>query len=479
MTLLHRYRASLLPRKVLRVSSSRGLLLLEALGIDRAVFSALAARGWSLLAGPITLVIIARALTPQQQGFYYTFASVMALQIFLDMGLSYVLVQFVSHEFAKVRWTADGGIEGDSFATARLLEILRTSTKWYMVASALLVLLFVPLGFIFFGSQGQDGVSFAWRLPWTLYVVTSALNLSLVPLYSIVEGGGLVAEINQFRFVQTVLANLVIWGALLAGAGLFVPSIMGFASVVSALVWAGATKRQLLRLIFKTPRSVDPKGTVPSFDWWRELWPMQWRIAISWISGYFIFQLYTPVLFRYQGAVIAGKMGMTLTLTNALTQIAMAWVTVRAPKFGMLVAGSKWRELDALFARVFRQSVLVVLLGAVALVGVVWFVQQYTASGQRILPAAEVAFMAGSVVLNHVIGAIAVYLRAHKRDPFVWLSLIGAVLMGISTWLLGQYLSSVGVVIGTFAINLCYGVPTAVWLWYKLRREWHGEPVST
>jgi hypothetical protein len=34
-----------------------------------------------------------------------------------------------------------------------------------------------------------------------------------------------------------------------------------------------------------------------AIDWWKEVWPFQWRIAISYACGFFIFQLFNPVLF--------------------------------------------------------------------------------------------------------------------------------------------------------------------------------------
>ena len=43
---------------------------------------------------------------------------------------------------------------------------------------------------------------------------------------------------------------------------------------------------------------------------------MQWKIAISWTSGYLAFQLFTPLLFRYQNATVAGQMGMTIYISN-------------------------------------------------------------------------------------------------------------------------------------------------------------------
>jgi hypothetical protein len=68
--------------------------------------------------------------------------------------------------------------------------------------------------------------------------------------------------------------------------------------------------------------------------WGTEVWHFQWRIAVSWLCGYFIFQLYNPVLFAYKGAVIAGQMGMSLTLCAALQSISISWINTKAPRFG-------------------------------------------------------------------------------------------------------------------------------------------------
>ena len=56
--------------------------LLTYMGVDRAVAYTLAGRGWSLLAGVVTLILVVRYLSPDKQGYYYTFASLVAMQIF-------------------------------------------------------------------------------------------------------------------------------------------------------------------------------------------------------------------------------------------------------------------------------------------------------------------------------------------------------------------------------------------------------------
>jgi hypothetical protein len=44
-------------------------------GIDRAIGFTVLARGWTAAGGVITVLLIAHFLSPQEQGYYYTFAS--------------------------------------------------------------------------------------------------------------------------------------------------------------------------------------------------------------------------------------------------------------------------------------------------------------------------------------------------------------------------------------------------------------------
>ena len=54
---------------------------LNRLEMDRAVFYAVLARAWQLMAGPVTMVLIAWNFSPAVQGYYYTFWSMIALQM--------------------------------------------------------------------------------------------------------------------------------------------------------------------------------------------------------------------------------------------------------------------------------------------------------------------------------------------------------------------------------------------------------------
>ncbi|MDQ2801051.1 MAG: hypothetical protein M3Y13_15570, partial [Armatimonadota bacterium] len=194
---------------------------LQAVGIDRAVGFTLISRSWLALSGLVSVLLLTRFLNPFQQAFYFGFVDVLALQVFFELGLSTVILQFASHERAKLEWTPAGLLEGDPIAKSRLALLLRFSLVWYGVVAVLVALLLLPGGFLFFSRHQPPGVSLAWQLPWLWIVLVTAGSLALSPMISLLEGCGLVAEIAGVQLVQNMIGSVLFWLTLLCHWGLY------------------------------------------------------------------------------------------------------------------------------------------------------------------------------------------------------------------------------------------------------------------
>jgi len=86
--------------------------LREHLGLDKAIGYTILGRAWASLAGLVTVALIAHLLSPAEQGFYYTFGSLIALQIIFELGFSFVILQMASHERAHLTISEDDEISG-------------------------------------------------------------------------------------------------------------------------------------------------------------------------------------------------------------------------------------------------------------------------------------------------------------------------------------------------------------------------------
>jgi len=437
-------------------------------GINQAVGFSLLARSWQIAAGPVTLLLVASYFNVAEQGFFYTFSSVLALQVLFELGLAFVINQFSSHEFTRLSWGKSGDILGAKHSKDRMHAIIKYAVRWYLVVALLILLFVLPFGLFFFGKHEIVNLQVSWQLPWILLVVAAAMYLPIIPILAAIEGSGQVAQINQLRLAQGFFASILTWAAIYGGLGLFAAAVTFIVNVIISLTWMISNYRILLTEALLT-KHIDNK---PAFSWGIEVWPMQWRIAVSWISGYFIFQLFTPILFYFHGPAIAGQMGMSLVVANVIAIIPLIWLQANSPAMVKLVSSKNWLALDALYAKVFWQSTLVSLTGVIS-ISVLLYVFSAHPLIHRLLPLMDMIYLLIALFLSHVIGALAHYLRMHKREPFMVLSVIGAVLTALSMWFFGRLYASTGMVISLMLINLVYGLPSALWLWQRSRKLWH------
>jgi hypothetical protein len=442
--------------------------VLQLMGIDRAVGYTLFGRTWSGLSNLITLFFVIRNLRPDEQGFYYTFSSVLALQVFFELGLAYVLLQTASHEWIYLEWAQDGTLAGDPVAKSRVHSLLRFALLWYGLVAALVVAVVLPSGWYFFSTYSSPGVHLNWTGAWCWLVIATAGNLLISPVLALLEGCGLVARVALVRLLQSVAGSAALWFGLSAGWGLNAVPLFNVTGLLCAIGWLMIHRRLFLL------EAVSAQAHADRVSWRREIWPFQWKIAVSWLSGYFTMQLFNPVAFASQGPASAGRVGMTVSVVNGLSILAASWISTKAAPMGGLIARQQYAELDMLFFRSLRQSTAAMCLGAAC----AWTVDLYlhvvgSVYASRLLEPVAMALFLGSAAVTHIVYCEATYLRAHKKEPFLVLSLLAGGAVAISTVWLGRSFGTTGMAAGYFAVNLVIGLGFGTWIFNHKRKAWH------
>jgi hypothetical protein len=401
--------------------------LREAMGLDFHVVVTLMFRGWSILAGAITMLVLPLWLTPVQQGYYYTFGSILAMQIFFELGLNQILVQLVSHEVAHLS-VEQGGLAGEPRHLDRLASLVRLMRRWYGSSAVLFAAGGGAAGLVFFSRQ-QSLAEAQWLGPWLLLVAASSVTLYLSPKLAMLEGTGRVGHVARLRLVQSLAGYAGLWASLYAGAGLWAVAVAPLAAAAGTGYWL-RTRGEVLRQLSR--RTIAGEHQV---RWRHEVFPLQWRIALSWVSGYFIFNLFTPLVFSRSGAVEAGRLGMAMTVFNAVSTIGMSWVNARSPNFTMHIARGERQALNMLFRSVaVRSSVATTALALLVLATVSVIAQVGAPAASRIAAPAVLACLAWVTVVNSVIFAVSVYMRAHREEPMLAVSIVTAALTAAVAW---------------------------------------------
>lgn len=419
--------------------------------MDKTIALNLLGRGWQALAGVITLWVIGLYLTEVEQGFYFTFISVLGLQVFFELGLGYVILQFASHEVAHLTWSKRGLLEGDPLVINRLSSFFRFALIWGLIVSLLIMIIIFPAGNYFFGNLASSfEIDILWQAPWFFICFFSSVIAFINIIFCYLEGCGFVKELAGIRVIQNILASIAMWSLLKFDGGLYSLSLMFTVSAVVGICYLFFYKKEFILNILNISNEGSEK-----INWAKELWPMQWRIAVSWICGYVVYQMASPVIFAYHGPKAAGQIGMSIAIGLALMSFSMAWIGTKANKFGMLVARRNFIELDKEFFISARASFsLVMVLALIA--SAVNYLLHVTGSNyaDRLLAPTAFFVLMLSTVATFMTYALALYLRAHKEEPLVINSLIGAVISISFLFIFANYFSLNAVVLGYFIVSI-------------------------
>lgn len=448
--------------------------LARILGIDRSIFYTSLGRIIQAGGGIVSIFFIARYLSDTEQGFYYTFGSIVAIQIFFELGLNGIITQYVAHETSNLKWKDSIKLEGEDKYLSRLSSLLHFSVKWYLIFAIIFLVTLIGVGFVFFTKYQDIQLTVKWKIPWILLAVGTSVNLLLTPILAFIEGLGKVKEIAQIRLFQQGIGLLVVWGSLIYGAKLFTPGInwcIGIILIIGILLYSNF--RYILINIWNYP-------ITEKVSYKEEIFPYQWKIALSWISGYFIFQLFNPVLFATEGAIVAGQMGMTLAALNGIQSLSLSWMTTKVPMYSGLIAQRQYKQLDSVFTQTLKQSVFINGFGLIGMLVVISIIRYYHITilginlGGRFLSFAPMILMMIPMFINQFVNSWAVYLRCHKQEPFLYNSLVGGVLCCLSTIFLGKYYGVVGITGGYCFITIALSL-WSYWIFRTKKRVWHGK----
>lgn len=443
----------------------------KKIGMDKSIAYSSGARIVQGFTGVASVFFLTSFLTGVEQGFYYTFGSILALQVFFELGLTGIMTQYVAHEASHLTLN-NSEYEGEEKYKSRLSSLLSFCVKWYSVISVIVFIFLMIVGYVYFNKYGVSHDNVDWQTPWILICVGTVIKLFQSPFNSILMGLGFVKDMSKAGFYQQIILPAFTWIGLACGFKLYV---MGIGYLLSVIYWQIFIHRQgLTKILINLWRNKITERV----GYMKEIFPYQWRIALSWVSGYFIFQLFNPVLFATEGAVVAGQMGMTITVLNAIQGLVLSWQTTKVPSYSAWIEMKQYDLLDRVFNKTTRQVLLICTgLLVIMLVGV-WSLRvshlgfRGSELGERFLDYMPMVILFVPYLLNQLVSSWATYLRCHKQEPYLITSVIAGALQCLSVFILGHSYGLYGIVIGYALITIAI-CPVNYRIFINKRKEWH------
>ena len=99
------------------------------------------------------------------------------------------------------------------------------------------------------------------------------------------------------------------------------------------------------------------------------------------------------------------------------------------------------------------------------------FVNQLDLSKKILEPLPTLILLIATVILTCAL-PMAVYLRSHRSEPLLAISVFGGLLNALLLLILGKYYSAVGASVGYLAVTILQ-LPFVIYIWLQKRKEWH------
>lgn len=415
---------------------------------------------WRLFSGPALLILIPLYLTAEVQGYWYTFISLAALAVFADMGFSTILLQFSAHEFAHLKFESDKTIGGNQKHLERLASLLRFAIKWSCATGVIAFPIILFIGFIILN---QKETEISWIIPWVVYGIASSFVFVNSMLLSFIEGCDSVGDVQKIRFYVsfvTVLSTVIL---LICGTELYALVLSLFIGAITGIVLIFIKHHKMLRQLYDI-------GLKVFYDWKVEILKLIGKYSVSWISGYFIFYIFTPIAFIYKGVVESGQVGLTVAVFTAIFGISNIWMTIIIPKINMLVSKRDYETLDQIFKKHLLLSIVTYILGVITLFIIVLFLKDYVPFDERLVSPFSLMIISIVWLLQIIVQGLAYYMRAHKEEPLVIPSFVSAIYVSLTTLFIAIYLPFEYFFLG-FLSSYIWGIPWILIIFKKYKGE--------
>ena len=207
-----------------------------------------------------------------------------------------------------------------------------------------------------------------------------------------------------------------------------------------------------------------------TYPWNQEILPLFRKYVLSFTSGYFLTQIYTPLMHYFHGATYGGKVGISMILVGTMFSFSNIWVYTVTPRINILIEQKAWQALDGVFHKRLLCNLLTYLFVAVA-----FFMFMTVFGNTAVIRKIISRFLPGQALLLLMVAqfgqlftnAWAVYLRGHKIEPYWYINALAALWVVLITVLVGTLLPADYFFIGLLS-SYAWVIPWS----YVLFRRW-------
>lgn len=378
-----------------------------------------------MLLGPVGSIIVVWTLSPEEQGTYYLFTSLVALRALFDLGASAAIAQMTPHALKNT----------DNDLGLPEAEFIRVAVQWMNRIAIGFAVIIGPGGLLYLHFSGQND----WKvgLMWLATVATTSMTGAQEGRLKILYGAGKVDWTNRLRFFSLLIQYPLQWALLWAGASLF--------SFSASLLAVYAFQR--IKILQQFPVLWPEKQTESnrSIQIRKELISLIGRASVTYASGILVFNIQQPIVFSLIGPIGSAKLGFTTMVGFTLISLASLWGHTQFPSFARQVAQGRVSEALLNFRHTLLRTVAIATFGFFAGLMALWVLHHIPRFSERLMSISEALPLFTAFWLQTIFLMLTYWPRSFKVEPFAPIAIIQMIVTPLAVWWLVKHLGISGV----------------------------------
>lgn len=309
----------------------------------------------------------------------------------------------------------------------------------------------------------EDSISI-WGVPWIIYCISTAINFILQSVLAFFEGINQIAKVQKIKSVDAIIINLLAVVLLYFNKGIYSLGIAMFAACAVDIV--------LIYIFFKEVIIQLLSVEKEKIKWFSEIFPLLIKYSVSWICGYIIFQIYNPIVFHLYGAELAGKVGYSITIISSICSISNIWIYIVIPKFNIMAEKKQWDKMDKELLLRLPLCAITFIVGTISFLIILKTPIIGAFMEERILDSKQLLILAMAYLGQISVNGFAVYLRAHKKEPLMSVSIVSAVYSLIVT-IICLYFGNFKLIFLGYLSSFVFSIPMTIFIFNKFKKKWH------
>jgi hypothetical protein len=388
--------------------------------INGEIFYTLLFKFCSLISNTLVFFSIIKIFTPIEQGLYFVFLSIAAMNVCFELGFTTVMYQFFAHSRVNLI-ICKNGVSGARKNLVEFANYFKFGVMWIFIVSCIASLSLFYVGkFILFKNVYEIGI----LKMWTPYVICNSFLLITLFFLSFLESIGFYKTVFKFRAFQIILLNSCLILLLFFGYHLYSLFLTALLNLFTVVVWGFYNYRNLIVSLIKIPNKIR---FLPYFF---RIWPMLSRLSISWVSGYIGGQMIVPLTSYFKGPELAGKLGLSMAILSIIFGFSSSWIGSHLRKFSEYF---KLNMLDKILSKYHvlkRNGLFFLLISIISAITSLLVLSVCNFSvGKRFLDLIDFSILSLSMIFSYLQYCEASLVRAFKKEPFFILYVITALIV--------------------------------------------------